>query len=356
MRKSRRRRRRHQRGPKKKGGGNLAKTYRAQVGALDRAQVLLVGLGVARVLVEHVRVARLDLRLEDRKPQLLRLDRLLGAPLLLVALVQLVKLLAPDLGEPGALRGAHQRPVPALLDAAHEQVVGPQAVEQVARARLLLAVVLSQVEEVEDVGVPRLEVDGERALALAAALVDVARRVVEDAQHRHDAVGGAVGAADVRPDRADVVDRQADPARRLGHARALLQGVVDPLDRVRLHRDEEARRQLRARGPGVEQRRGRVREPALRQEVVGLDRAREVAAVDADRHAHQHVLRPLDDAAVDAEQVGALEGLEAEVVVVEVAVVDDLGVELLGVLLRWFFGGYGFFFFFEKKLIFISLL
>ena len=87
-------------------------------------------------------------------------------------------------------------------------------------------------------------------------------------------------------------------------------------------------------------------EPALGQKVVGLDRAREVAAVDADGDPHQHVLRPLDDAAVDAQEIRALEGLEAKVVVVEVAVVDDLGVELLGVLLRWFFGGYGFFFFF----------
>ena len=43
---------------------------------LDAAEVLLVGLGVAGVLVEHVRRARLHLRLEDCEPQLLRLDRL----------------------------------------------------------------------------------------------------------------------------------------------------------------------------------------------------------------------------------------------------------------------------------------
>ena len=43
---------------------------------LDAAEVLLVGLGVAGVLVEHVGRARLHLRLEDCEPQLLRLDRL----------------------------------------------------------------------------------------------------------------------------------------------------------------------------------------------------------------------------------------------------------------------------------------
>jgi hypothetical protein len=46
-------------------------------------------------------------------------------------------------------------------------------------------VVLLELQKVERVRVPRLEVDGEGALALAAALVDEARRRVEDAQHRH---------------------------------------------------------------------------------------------------------------------------------------------------------------------------
>lgn len=41
-------------------------------------------------------------------------------------------------------------------------------------------------------------------------LVDVARRVVEDAQHGHDAVRAAVGAADVRVCGPHVVDGQAD--------------------------------------------------------------------------------------------------------------------------------------------------
>lgn len=39
----------------------------------------------------------------------------------------------------------------------------------------------------------------------------------------------------------------------LGDHGARLEGVVDPLDRVLLHRDEEARRQLRVRRAGVEE-------------------------------------------------------------------------------------------------------
>ena len=66
-------------------------------------------------------------------------------------------------------------------DAAHEEVGRPQRVEEVARARLLLAVVFLEVEEGEDVCVPRLQVHGEGALPLAAALVDETRRVIVDA-------------------------------------------------------------------------------------------------------------------------------------------------------------------------------
>jgi hypothetical protein len=47
-------------------------------------------------------------------------------------------------------------------------------------------------------------------LALAAALGYAARGVVEDAQHGDDAVGRAVGAADVGPRGARVVDGQPD--------------------------------------------------------------------------------------------------------------------------------------------------
>ena len=57
--------------------------------------------------------------------------------------------------------------------------------------------VLSQIEESEDIRVPWFEVDRNRTLSLAATLVDVASGVVEDTEHRHDTVALAVGALDV---------------------------------------------------------------------------------------------------------------------------------------------------------------
>lgn len=71
----------------------------AEVGTLDGAQVLLVRLLVARVLVEHVGRARLHLRLHDRVPQLLGPDLLAEAALLFVLLIQRLELLAVNLQE-----------------------------------------------------------------------------------------------------------------------------------------------------------------------------------------------------------------------------------------------------------------
>lgn len=60
------------------------------------------------------------------------------------------------------------------------------------------------------------------------------------------------------------------------HTTYLLERVIDALDAVLLHAQQEAARQLRPGGPGVEQGGGRVREQPLRHEVVGLDRAVDV--------------------------------------------------------------------------------
>lgn len=109
-----------------------------------------------------------DLSLEDGVPELLGGNDLLGATLALVAVEERAELVAVDLVQARSLGGAEERPVATLLDALHEQVRNPEREEQVASTNLLLAVVLAQVEELEDVGVPRLEVNGERSRALVS--------------------------------------------------------------------------------------------------------------------------------------------------------------------------------------------
>lgn len=71
--------------------------------------------------------------------------------------------------------------------------------------------------------------------------------------------------------------------------------------------------------------------PALGEHVVGVDRLLHIL-VDADGDAHEEVLGALHDLAVHPEQVRALQGFVAKVVVVEIAVKDNLGIETVGVL------------------------
>ena len=72
-----------------------------------------------------------------------------------------------------------------------------------------------------------------------------------------------------------------------------------------------------------------MREVLLAHQLVGLDGRVDVLAVDPDRDPHDHVLGPLRDLAVAAHQVASLEGLEAEVVVLEVSVIYNSSVDLV---------------------------
>ena len=83
------------------------------------------------------------------------------------------------------------------------------------------------------------------------------------------------------------------------------------LNAVVLHADKEAGGQLRAGRPRIEQRGGRVREPALAEQVVRLHGQVDVRPVDAHGDAHEHVLRPLRHTPIHAQQVGALQGLHS---------------------------------------------
>lgn len=53
--------------------------------------------------------------------------------------------------------------------------------------------VLSEVEKVKDISVPRLEVDGKGPRALVSTLVDVAGCIVVDPEHWHQAIGLPIG-------------------------------------------------------------------------------------------------------------------------------------------------------------------
>ena len=275
----------------------------AQVGAADGTEVLLVALAVAGILVEHEGVAGLGLGLEDGIPELLGLNSLASLAFPFVLFVQSLELVAVDIGKTRALVGAHESPGAVLLDTLHEQIGDPEGKEEIASAHLLLTVVLAEVEELEDIGVPRLKVDGESTRTLVATLVNIASGVVEDPEHGNDTVGRAVGTGDIGARGANAVNVETDTASHLGDHGASLEGVVDALDAVLLHIDQEARRELGLGSTGVEEGGRSVGEGLEGHEVVGLDNALDVVTPDTDSNTHDHVLGTLGDLAIELEKV-----------------------------------------------------
>ena len=214
----------------------------------------------------------------------------------------------------------------ARLHALHEQVGNPVRRVHVVRAAAVVAGVLAQLEEVEDVVVPGLQVGAAGALALAA-LVDGDELVVVQLQERDDALGLAVGAADVarrcrgprsrsrRGRRPTSRDRRS---RRCRGCMMLSMRVVDVV--------EVAGGELRVQRAGVEERRRAAAEAAALVEAVEGDDARLAVALlveaEAHRHAHPEELRRLDAAVPAAglvdDQVAVIERLDAEEVELEV--------------------------------------
>ncbi len=220
----------------------------------------------------------------------------------------------------GACRRREQRPLATFHHPLHEQVGDPVGGVHVMRAPPVVAGVLAQLEELLDVEVPAFQVGAHRALALAT-LVDRHGRVVDDLQKRHHTLTLAVGALDVRAQRAHRRPVVAQAAGIFGQQRVLFQRLVNAVEVIG-HGGQVATRQLGAQGAGVEQG-GRARhEIEARQHVVELDRPR--FAVDLLQrqthcHAHEERLWQLDALLADVQEVAVVQRLQTQVVELQVA-------------------------------------
>lgn len=86
-------------------------------------------------------------------------------------MVEGLKLFSPAVKKPWALVRVHQGPLLILLHALHEEVRNPQSVEQIAGSLFLLPCVLLAVQELENVCMPWLQVNGEGTRPLSNAKV-----------------------------------------------------------------------------------------------------------------------------------------------------------------------------------------
>jgi hypothetical protein len=121
--------------------------------------------------------------------------------------------------------------------------------------------------------------------------------------------------------------RQADAARVFGDGRAQRKGVVDAFDAVFFHGQQEAAGELRARRACVKKRGAGVDEVLLAHKVVGLEGSVQVRTMDTQCHAHEHVLGPLNQLAVNGHQIALLQRLVAKILEEEVPIVLRAGMD-----------------------------
>lgn len=308
--------------------GTVLDNLGAKIGAADGTKVLLVALSVASILVKHERVSSLSLSFEDGVPKLLGLDGLATLAFLLVLLVESLELVTVNISKTRALVGAHQCPVAVLLNTLHEEIWDPQSIEEIASTNFFLSVVLSEIEELEDVSVPWFQVDGESTWALVSTLVNISGSVVEYSQHGNNAIGVSVCTSNVSTSGTNSVDVETNTSSILGDHGTSLEGVVDTVNAVLLHVDQKAGRELCLWGTGSKESWRSVCKVFARHQVVCLDSTLDVLAVNTNSYTHNHMLWALCNLAVEAQKVGSLKSLESEVLVVEVPIVDNGRVEL----------------------------
>ncbi len=300
-------------------GGVVERDLGAEVRVVHDAGVVLRAPDIGRVLEGDPRMAGLEEPREHLAPELDRVHDLVpvhppGRGLALVVLVALLERPSAEFVEVGDLVRREERPRALLLHAPHEQVGYPVRGVHVVRATTLIAGVATQIEEVLDVEVPRLEVGARCAAALAAA-VDRDGGVVGDLEERDDALTLDVRAVNVRPGGANRGPVVPDPARPFAHLGVVAYALED-VRQVVVHRGEIAAGELRVREARVKQR-GRRRDEAERAEyLVEIERAAGRIVLfqsKAHRDAHPECLRRLDHALPRADEVALVERLDTDV-------------------------------------------
>ena len=199
-------------------------------------------------------------------------------------------------------------------------------------AAAVVAGVLAQLDELFDVHVPGFQVGTDRALALAA-LVHRHGGVVDHFQERHHALGFAVGALDVGAQRAHRGPVVAQAAGEFAQHGVVMDGAVNA-GQVIGHRGQVAAGQLRTQGAGVEQGRRGAHVVEAGEQVVELDGALFAVVLahrQAHRHAHEEALRQLDAGLVVVDEVAVVEGLQAQVGELQVALAVDGRAQLVQV-------------------------
>lgn len=286
--------------------------------------MLLIGLAIGRILVQKLRTPCLDLRVQNHLPDLLSRNRLATAVLLLLLNVEILKLRTPHVRKTRCLIGRKERPHTIGLHTLHKKIGNPETLEEITRTLLFGTLIILHAKEVLNIRMPRLQLDRKRPRTLAT-LIDLASRIIEDAEHGNNSRGLAIRALNASVLATNVVNAETNATRPLGDLRTIPQRLVDALNAVIIHRQEEARRELWMLRARIEERWSRMDKEPLRKKILGLLDLRKVVSVKLNGYAHPHMLRTL----LASQKLSLLQSLESKIVKQEITGVVDHG--LLGV-------------------------
>ena len=131
--------------------------------------------------------------------------------------------------------------------------------------------VLPQLQELFDVIVPGLKVDGESSLSLTATLVAISCGVVEHSEHWYEAIRMSICTTNIAFGRPYVVNCEANSSSVFRDNGALFECIKNAFHGVGLHSQEEAGAHLRFWSTGIEKSGCRMSKPELAHQVVGFE-------------------------------------------------------------------------------------
>merc|ERR1711975_26004 len=99
--------------------------------------------------------------------------------------------------------------------------------------------VLFHLQEVIHICMPWLKVHRKRAFPLTTTLVNIACGFVEVAKHGNKSIAVAIGTSNVRSSCAYVGNSNSNATSAFRNQRTLLQGVIDALNAIIFHREQE---------------------------------------------------------------------------------------------------------------------
>ena len=182
------------------------------------------------VFEHHVRGSGFNLTFDNGLPKFLSFYGLVASTFLFILSIEFFKCISVAFVQTWRSIWTEESPVPILDNSLHKEVTDPESVEQISGSVFFLTVILLELQEVKYVSVPWLQVNSERSLSFAAALIDISGSLVEDFEHGEQAIGDSVGALNICSSCSDVVDTKTNPTSCLGYQSSLVESLVDAIN------------------------------------------------------------------------------------------------------------------------------